>query len=193
MSVLTQNRLEFTPSAYGAVIISSQKAFSVNRVAVVDATGYQLFAKATSQYQRNKLALSFDTAFLGDLYIRKIELYQDEVLLGTVKTQVNGEDFNIYAIKQGYIYVAGMVIDFVDAKNILTINYYKGSMTNGIASQSQPNLSIIDSLLAMALAEQAKDLISTDQPNDLKLGSDDKLLSQPKDTDYLAYYLLARG
>lgn len=34
-------------------------------------------------------------------------------------------------------------------------------------------------------------LISTDKPNDLKLGSDNKLLSQPKDTDFLADYILA--
>ena len=36
-------------------------------------------------------------------------------------------------------------------------------------------------------------LISDDKPNDLKLGSDNKLLSQPTDTDYLAYYILERG
>ena len=36
-------------------------------------------------------------------------------------------------------------------------------------------------------------LISDDNPNDLKLGSDNKLLSQPTDTDYLAYYILERG
>lgn len=193
MSVLTQNSLEFTPSAYGALLISSQKAFDVNRVALVDETGYQLFVKAISQYQRNKLAVSFDSGFLGDLYIRKIELYQDEILLGTVTTRVNGVDFNIYTIKQGYIYVAGMVIDFIDAKNTLTINYYKGSMTNGISSQSQSYLSIVDSLLDMVSAGQAQDLISTDPHNDLKLGSDDKLLVQTQDTDYLAYYLLAKG
>lgn len=36
-------------------------------------------------------------------------------------------------------------------------------------------------------------LISDDKPNDLKLGSDNKLLSQPTDTDFLAYYILAKG
>lgn len=36
-------------------------------------------------------------------------------------------------------------------------------------------------------------LISKDTPNDLKLGSDNKLLSQPTDTDFLAYYILAKG
>lgn len=36
-------------------------------------------------------------------------------------------------------------------------------------------------------------LISDDKPNDLKLGSDNKLLSQPTDTDYLAYYILSKG
>ena len=36
-------------------------------------------------------------------------------------------------------------------------------------------------------------LISADPNNDLKLGSDNKLVSQPTDTDYLAYYIISRG
>ena len=37
------------------------------------------------------------------------------------------------------------------------------------------------------------DLISSYDNNDLKLGSDNKLVSQPNDTDFLAYYILAKG
>lgn len=36
-------------------------------------------------------------------------------------------------------------------------------------------------------------LISSDPNNGLKLGSDNKLVSQPDDTDFLAYYILAKG
>ena len=36
-------------------------------------------------------------------------------------------------------------------------------------------------------------LISSDPNNDLKLGSDNKLVLQPDDTDFLAYYILAKG
>ena len=36
-------------------------------------------------------------------------------------------------------------------------------------------------------------LISDDDNNDLKLGSDNKLVSQPTDTDFLAYYILSKG
>ena len=36
-------------------------------------------------------------------------------------------------------------------------------------------------------------LISDDDNNDLKLGSDNKLVSQPNDTDFLAYYILSKG
>ena len=36
-------------------------------------------------------------------------------------------------------------------------------------------------------------LISTDSNNDLKLGSDNKLVSQPNDTNFLAYYMLTKG
>ncbi len=38
-----------------------------------------------------------------------------------------------------------------------------------------------------------KDLISTDSNNDLRLGSDNKLLSRPQDVDFLAYFILAKG
>ena len=36
-------------------------------------------------------------------------------------------------------------------------------------------------------------LISKDTPNDLKLGSDNKLVSQPNDINFLAYYILSKG
>ena len=36
-------------------------------------------------------------------------------------------------------------------------------------------------------------LISSDPNNDLKLGSDNKLVSQPNDIDFLAYYILSKG
>ena len=36
-------------------------------------------------------------------------------------------------------------------------------------------------------------LISDDDNNDLKLGCDNKLVSQQNDTDFLAYYILAKG
>lgn len=37
----------------------------------------------------------------------------------------------------------------------------------------------------------AADLISADTPNDLKIGSDNRLVSQPPDSDFLADYILA--
>ena len=36
-------------------------------------------------------------------------------------------------------------------------------------------------------------LISADPNNDLKLGSDNKLVSQPNDVNFLAYYILSKG
>ena len=36
-------------------------------------------------------------------------------------------------------------------------------------------------------------LISKDTPNDLKLGSDNKLVSQQNDVNFLAYYILSKG
>ena len=36
-------------------------------------------------------------------------------------------------------------------------------------------------------------LISSDPNNDLKLGCDNKLVSQPNDINFLAYYILSKG
>ena len=40
---------------------------------------------------------------------------------------------------------------------------------------------------------EVSSLISKDKPNDLKLGSDNKLVSQPNDINFLAYYILSKG
>ena len=37
------------------------------------------------------------------------------------------------------------------------------------------------------------DLISSDDNNELTVGSDNKLVSLPKDTNFLAYYILSKG
>lgn len=193
MSVITKKSLTFSPSAFGGALIANQKPFKVNRVALVDVSGFQSFVKAQSEQSSYKLAVSFDSSFKGDFKVRKIEFYQDEILLGTVITQVAGVDYDIYNIQQGYIYINGLVIDFLENKNTLTINYYKGSIADDTPSQNNMDLSLVETLLGMVSASQANELISDDKPNDLKLGSDNKLLSQPTDTDFLAYYILAKG
>lgn len=193
MSVITKKNLVFSPSAFGGALIANQKPLKVNRVALVDVSGFQSFVKAQSEQSSYKLAVSFDSSFRGDFKVRKIEFYQDEILLGTVTTQVAGVDYDIYNIQQGYIYINGLVIDFLENKNTLTINYYKGSMASDAPSQNNMDLSLVETLLGMVSASQANELISDDKPNDLKLGSDNKLLSQPTDTDFLAYYILSKG
>lgn len=193
MSVITKKSLTFSPSAFGGALIANQKPLKVNRVALVDVSGFQSFVKAQSEQSGYKLAVSFDSSFKGDFKVRKIEFYQDEILLGTVTTQVAGVDYDIYNIQQGYIYINGLVIDFLENKNTLTINYYKGSTAGDAPSQNNMDLSLVETLLGMVSASQANELISDDKPNDLKLGSDNKLVSQPNDTNFLAYYILSKG
>ena len=175
MSVITKKSLTFSPSAFGGALIANQKPFKVNRVAVVDVSGFQSFVKAQSEQSSYKLAVSFDSSFKGDFKVRKIEFYQDKVLLGTVTTQVAGVDYDIYNIQQGYIYINGLVIDFLENKNILTVNYYKGNVVNDKPSQDDLDLSLIETLLRLVGTSQDDELISDDKPNDLKLGSDNKL------------------
>lgn len=193
MSVITKKSLIFSPSAFGGALIANQKPLKVNRVAIVDAFGFQLFVKAQSEQSGYKLAISFDSSFKGGFKVRKIEFYQDEILLGTIITQVAGVDYDIYNIQQGYIYINGLIIDFLESKNVLTINYYKGSIAEDAPNQSNLDLSLVEMLLNMMGKIQASDLISNDKPNDLKLGSDNKLVSQPNDTNFLAYYILSKG
>ena len=54
-------------------------------------------------------------------------------------------------------------------------------------------LTLTDALAVNAGTVIAKDLISSDPNNDLKLGSDNKLVSQPNDINFLAYYTLSKG
>ena len=54
-------------------------------------------------------------------------------------------------------------------------------------------LTLTDALAVNAGTVIAKDLISSDPNNDLKLGSDNKLVSQPNDINFLAYYILSKG
>lgn len=42
-----------------------------------------------------------------------------------------------------------------------------------------------------AVGVVAANLISSDKPNDLRLGADSKLLSQPPDIDFLSSYILS--
>lgn len=44
-----------------------------------------------------------------------------------------------------------------------------------------------------AISITASELISSDNPNNLNIGSDKKLVSQPPDIDFLAYYILAKS
>ena len=175
MSVITKKSLVFSPSAFGGALIANQKPLKVNRVAVVDVSGFQSFVKAQSEQSSYKLAVSFDSSFKGDFKVRKIEFYQDKVLLGTVTTQVAGVDYDIYNIQQGYIYINGLVIDFLENENTLTINYYKGSMANDAPSQDSVDMSTVEAMLKIIGFRQVNDIISTDPNNDLKLGSDNKL------------------
>lgn len=175
MSVITKKSLVFSPSAFGGALIANQKPLKVNRVAVVDVSGFQSFVKAQSEQSSYKLAVSFDSSFKCDFKVRKIEFYQDKVLLGTVTTQVAGVDYDIYNIQQGYIYINGLVIDFLENENTLTINYYKGSMANDAPSQDSVDMSTVEAMLKIIGFRQVNDIISTDPNNDLKLGSDNKL------------------
>lgn len=51
----------------------------------------------------------------------------------------------------------------------------------------------VDNVITTINTQTPVSLISSDINNDLKLGSDNKLVSQPNDVNFLAYYILSKG
>ena len=77
--------------------------------------------------------------------------------------------------------------------DILLEPMFPGLTLNSASKESLVSLTLTDALTIDTGTILAKDLISADTNNDLKLGRDNKLLSQPTDTDFLAYYILTKG
>ena len=58
-------------------------------------------------------------------------------------------------------------------------------------AKSQSAVLNVDNVISATSNPSA--LISGDNGNELKLGSDNKLVSQPNDVNFLAYYILSKG
>ena len=77
--------------------------------------------------------------------------------------------------------------------DILLEPMFPGLTFNSASKESLVSLTLTDALTIDTGTIFAKDLISADANNDLKLGSDNKLVSQPNDINFLAYYTLSKG
>lgn len=77
--------------------------------------------------------------------------------------------------------------------DILLEPMFPGLTLNSASKESLVSLTLTDALTIDTGTIFAKDLISSDPNNDLKLGSDNKLVSQPNDINFLAYYILSKG
>ena len=77
--------------------------------------------------------------------------------------------------------------------DILLEPMFPGLTLNSASKESLVALTLTDVLTIDTGTIFAKDLISADANNDLKLGSDNKLVSQPNDINFLAYYILSKG
>lgn len=77
--------------------------------------------------------------------------------------------------------------------DILLEPMFPGLTLNSASKESLVALTLTDVLTIDTGTILTKDLISTDPNNDLKLGSDNKLVSQPNDINFLAYYILSKG
>ena len=77
--------------------------------------------------------------------------------------------------------------------DILLEPMFPGLTLNSASKESLVALTLTDVLTIDTGTILTKDLISSDPNNDLKLGSDNKLVSQPNDINFLAYYILSNG
>ena len=77
--------------------------------------------------------------------------------------------------------------------DILLEPMFPGLTLNSASKESLVSLTLTDALTIDTGTIFAKDLNSADANNDLKLGSDNKLVSQPNDINFLAYYILSKG
>lgn len=66
-----------------------------------------------------------------------------------------------------------------------------GVDANFTAAKLEVAMGVFTAVSGGSNSVSAASLISADVPNDLKLGSDDKLVSQPDDFEFLADYILA--
>ena len=74
--------------------------------------------------------------------------------------------------------------------NLKVIVQYDDVKLNSIA-KIQTAILNVDNIISATTNLPA--LISSDPNNYLKLGSDNKLVSQPNDINFLAYYILSKG
>ena len=74
--------------------------------------------------------------------------------------------------------------------NLKVVVQYDDVKLNSIA-KIQTAILNVDNIISATTNPSA--LISGDGGNELKLGSDNKLVSQPNDIDFLAYYILSKG
>ena len=74
--------------------------------------------------------------------------------------------------------------------NLKVVVQYDDVKLNSIA-KIQTAILNVDNIISAT--SNLPSLISSDPNNDLKLGSDNKLVSQPNDINFLAYYILSKG
>ena len=74
--------------------------------------------------------------------------------------------------------------------NLKVVVQYDDVKLNSIA-KIQTTILNVDNIISPTTNPPT--LISSAPNNDLKLGSDNKLVSQPNDINFLAYYILSKG
>lgn len=122
--------------------------------------------------------------------VNELGLYADDSHVATLQLK-HAQYAPLFALRTDFAYLLKVEFSLsgqltkisLDAHDELTYAMLLHSHNAGIKTFNKPIIQLGDSAI----------LISQDKPNDLKYGSDNGLVSQPPDVDYLAYYILQRG
>lgn len=122
--------------------------------------------------------------------VHELGLYADDEHVATLQAK-HAQYAPLFALQTDFAYLLKLAFDLtgkltqftLEAHDELTYAMILHSWQSGVKSAPQPVIQVGDTAI----------VISRDKPNDLKFGSDNGLVSQPPDVDFLAYYILQRG
>lgn len=137
---------------------------------------------ATSSFDGQKIRIHTILEYGDQLGVHEIGLYSGDKLFALIGKEITPVNYQpILLMKRDCGYAVDITID----TSTISANYAEFDIT--IDERDEFTYAMNESKVSLLA------LISSDAPNDLKLGSDNKLLSQPVDVDYLQIYLDNRG
>lgn len=190
--VLTTTDLGVARLAVGGVQINKiglSSALTDTDASQTELDGVFNFYEVSIERSQKGLTAVFNVQNSLPVSITKIGLYENDQLIWVIDRVFNRIHDAIFTLETQAIYLITLFIDVRAGVASITVNSYEadGHFACGQTPSNPP-----DYIEHLPLLSQ---IISTDTPNQLSLGRDDKLLVDidVSKTDFLAHYLLNRG